>query len=199
MTVLDLLGVMALILGAFLIFNTFRTVVVERQHDLAMLRAIGATRRQIMQMIVIESLIQGMVGDADRADRGLPDGGRAEQCDAGCLRAAIRGRVRFQPGLDAAGVCCPVGLGCPSTLIAGYWPARQAGRTPPLEALRPSKRIGCSARGALGADVGGLLMLMGIALLACSAARMTSVGAVLFLIGMVVAGPGLVVPVGAVV
>ena len=36
-----------LFLGAFLIFNTFRTVVIERRHDIAMLRAVGATRRQI--------------------------------------------------------------------------------------------------------------------------------------------------------
>ncbi|MCA9905735.1 MAG: ABC transporter permease, partial [Anaerolineae bacterium] len=43
----DVLGLLALFLGAFLIFNTFRTVVVERRHDLGMLRAVGATRQQI--------------------------------------------------------------------------------------------------------------------------------------------------------
>ena len=49
-------GLLALFIGAFLIFNTFRTVVVERRHDLAMLRAIGASRRQITMLILVESL-----------------------------------------------------------------------------------------------------------------------------------------------
>src|SRR5204862_6236824 len=61
-TLLDLMGLLALFLGAFLIFNTFRTVVLERRHDMAMLRAIGATRAQLTQLILIESLFQGLVG-----------------------------------------------------------------------------------------------------------------------------------------
>ena len=58
----DLMGLLALFLGAFLIFNTFRTIVLERRHDLSMLRAIGATRAQLTQMILIESVLQGLVG-----------------------------------------------------------------------------------------------------------------------------------------
>src|SRR5690606_26173237 len=60
--VFNLLGLIALFLGAFLIFNTFRTIVVERRRDLGMLRAIGATRRQITTLILVESAIQGVIG-----------------------------------------------------------------------------------------------------------------------------------------
>ncbi|MBZ0308230.1 MAG: ABC transporter permease, partial [Anaerolineae bacterium] len=60
--ILNLFGMIALFLGGFLIFNTFRTVIIERQHDLGMLRAIGATRRQIMLLILVESLLQGIAG-----------------------------------------------------------------------------------------------------------------------------------------
>jgi putative ABC transport system permease protein len=60
--IFNLFGMIALFMGGFLIFNTFRTVVVERRHDLAMLRAIGATRRQITQLILIESVLQGVLG-----------------------------------------------------------------------------------------------------------------------------------------
>ena len=60
--VLNVFGLVALFLGGFLIFNTFRTIVIERQHDLGLLRAVGATRRQIMQLILTESLLQGIIG-----------------------------------------------------------------------------------------------------------------------------------------
>ncbi len=57
-------GFLALFMGVFIIFNTFRTVVAERRRDLGMLRAIGASRRMILGLILIEGLIQGVVGTA---------------------------------------------------------------------------------------------------------------------------------------
>src|SRR5262249_38910347 len=58
----NVLGVFALFMGGFLIYNTFRTVVIERQHDLGMLRAIGAQRGQLGQMLLIEAAVQGVIG-----------------------------------------------------------------------------------------------------------------------------------------
>ncbi|RME36431.1 MAG: ABC transporter permease, partial [Thermoflexia bacterium] len=57
-------GVMALAIGAFIILNTFRTVVVERRHDLGMLRVVGASRRVVVGLILAESLLQGILGTA---------------------------------------------------------------------------------------------------------------------------------------
>jgi putative ABC transport system permease protein len=59
---LSLFGVLALFMGGFIIFNTFRTVVTERRRDIGMLRALGATRRTVIGMILAESLIQGLLG-----------------------------------------------------------------------------------------------------------------------------------------
>jgi putative ABC transport system permease protein len=134
---MDMLGALALFLGAFLIFNTFRTIVVERRHDLAMLRAVGATRRQITTMIVIESLVQGVVGTAI----GLL---------VGFLMAL--GMVNFMErilselptsrhaGLAVERPCCDcaVVLGLLTALVAGYLPARSAGKVSPLDAMRPA-------------------------------------------------------------
>ena len=55
-------AVLALFMGAFLIFNTFRTVVAERRRDIGMLRALGAKRTTITGMILIEGVLQGLIG-----------------------------------------------------------------------------------------------------------------------------------------
>jgi len=57
-----LFGFMALVMGGFIILNTFRTVVAERRRDLGMLRAVGASRGTIVGLILVEGAIQGLVG-----------------------------------------------------------------------------------------------------------------------------------------
>ena len=69
-------GFLALFMGAFIIFNTFRTIVAERRRDLGMLRAIGASRRMVLGLILSEGLIQGVVGTALGTAPGLPVGPR---------------------------------------------------------------------------------------------------------------------------
>jgi putative ABC transport system permease protein len=191
-TIFTLLGAIALFLGGFLIFNTFRTVVIERQRDLAMLRAIGATQRQIVQMILIESLLQGLVGVLV----GLVVGFLLAAGLSTMLRGVYEqfvGVFGFNLMLTPQAFVVPVGLGMGFTLIAGYWPARRAGRTSPLEALRPSSGSDVARAARWGLVLG--FGLMGIALLLLLGnARTNMIGAVLFLVGMVVAGPGLVVP-----
>ena len=61
-TAFNLMGVLALLMGGFIIFNTFRTIVAERRHDIGMLRAVGAGRGAILGMILIEGLLQGVLG-----------------------------------------------------------------------------------------------------------------------------------------
>jgi len=62
--IFTLLGVLALLMGGFIIFNTFRTVVTERRRDIGMLRTLGASRRTILGTFLAEGLIQGVVGTA---------------------------------------------------------------------------------------------------------------------------------------
>ncbi len=51
----------ALFVGAFIIFNTFSIIVAQRSRELALLRALGASRRQVMTSVVSEALIVGIV------------------------------------------------------------------------------------------------------------------------------------------
>src|SRR5205814_1030314 len=62
--IFNIVGILTLFMGAFLIFNTFRTLVVERRRDIGMLRAVGATRGTITRLILVESALQGVVGTA---------------------------------------------------------------------------------------------------------------------------------------
>lgn len=190
--IFNLLGILALFLGAFLIFNTFRTVVIERRHDIAMLRAVGATRRQITLMIVIESLVQGAIGTL----LGLI---------LGYLMAVVgmnyvgqiwttflsRGTLEWQ--VSPSAVLVAVVLGMLTALLAGYWPARAAGKTSPLEALRPATTASVERAARWSLIVGVVLMLLAVIMLIMGS-RGAVGGALLFLIGMLIAAPGLVMP-----
>jgi putative ABC transport system permease protein len=191
--ILDLMGLLALFLGAFLIFNTFRTIVLERRHDLAMLRAIGATRGQLTQMILIESLLQGLVGTLI----GLALGYLMALGLANAMNNIIG---QFLPGLhmtlvlQASTLVGPVVLGLLTTLFAGYFPARAASRVAPMEGLRPAS-TSTVRRAARWSLIAGLVIMALAVVLLIGSAKTTTFGALLFLIGMVVAAPSLVVPV----
>lgn len=190
--IMNLLGLLALFLGAFLIFNTFRTVVVERRHDLGMLRAIGATRRQITQMIVIESLIQGVIGTLI----GLVLGFVMAQVMASFISKLWStylnvGALELQ--LSASAFASAIVLGLLSAVLAGYLPARAAGRTSPLEALRPASNANVNRAARWSLIVGVVLMALAVVMLLRGSQTAVG-GALVFLIGMLVAAPGLVIP-----
>lgn len=188
----NVLGLLALFLGGFLIFNTFRTVILERKRDLGMLRAIGATRRHIVQMIVIESLIQGLIGTLVGMTVGY-----LLAISVSNIWTNIAGS--FMPGLTLqANVTLPtvvgaLALGLITALLAGYWPARMAGRTSPLEALRPATAGEARRTARWGLLAGGVIMALAVILLVVGE-RTAPGGAVLFMVGMVIAAPGLVTP-----
>ena len=63
-TALLVFAFVALFVGAFVIFNTFNIVVTQRTRELGLLRALGASRRQVFTSVVIESLVIGLLGSA---------------------------------------------------------------------------------------------------------------------------------------
>ena len=67
----------ALFVGAFVIFNTLSITVAQRTRELATLRTLGASRRQVLGSVVLESLVIGVVGSVDRAARSASGSPRA--------------------------------------------------------------------------------------------------------------------------
>jgi putative ABC transport system permease protein len=190
--VLNLMGVLALFLGAFLIFNTFRTIVIERRRDLGMLRAIGATQHQVTTMIVIESLLQGVIGTllgllfGYLMAQGLISG------LSGVYRSYFTG-VTLGITLNAGAVISAVVLGLLTALVAGYLPARSAGKTTPIESLRPATTASSNRTTRTSLIIGVSVMALAVVMLLMGGQVAVS-GAVVFLIGMVAAAPGLVLP-----
>ena len=125
-------GFIALFVGSFVIFNTFSIIVAQRLRELALLRAVGASRRQVTQAVLGESLIIGLVASAAGVGAGI---GLAV-----VLKAALSG-LGFD--LPAAGllitsrtVIVGIAVGTLITVISAIAPARRAGRIPPVAALQ---------------------------------------------------------------
>ena len=135
--IFSLLGVMAVLMGGFIIFNTFRTVVAERRRDIGMLRALGAGRRTILGTFLAEGLIQGVIGTVLGIIGGYGLGLLGVAALGPMLGEMMNvdiGAPVITPGLLLGSAVIGIGV----TLLAGLLPAISAGRVTPLEALRPS-------------------------------------------------------------
>jgi len=192
---MNVLGALGLFMGGFIIFNTFRTIVTERSRDLAMLRSLGADRRMITGLILTESVLQGLVGTAVGLVLGYGFGAGVLGLLGRTFEQYVHVRVGapvVSPTLLVAAVVVGVGL----TVVAGLLPALKAGRVSPIEALRPPVAEVRSAR-AEGAAfiIGAVLIGLALASLLSRNLGLLALGGILFLIGLVLAGPVLVRPI----
>src|SRR5690606_27669240 len=131
-TFLLVFAAIALVVGTFLIVNTFSILVAQRSRELALLRALGASRRQIGRSVLIEACVVGLVGST--VGLGLGFG------------LALLLKVLFSNvGLDLSGtalvfqprtVVVSYVVGVLVTMLAAWVPARRAGRVPPIAAMR---------------------------------------------------------------
>ncbi|MBN2085838.1 MAG: ABC transporter permease [Anaerolineales bacterium] len=193
--VMGLFGVLALFMGGFIIFNTFRTVVAERRRDIGMLRALGATRGTITGMILAEGLLQGVIGSA----LGLGFGyllGAGLLIMVGPVLGKFLNITLGAPVVSPALVVICVLLGVSVTVLAGLIPARSASRVTPLEALRPSiAETGMIRKIGIGSILGiVILVLTSLALLSGNELLISPSG-FLFLIGLVLVAPVLIRPI----
>lgn len=193
--IFNVIALMGLLMGGFIIFNTFRTIVAERRHDIGMLRAVGANRRTIIGIILTEGIIQGVVGSAV----GLLLGYGLGFIILGAITPIMRqflniniGKPQVTPGLVIGSIALGIGV----TLFAGWLPARSASRVTPLEALRPSVAE-LSFKRIAGLDFwGGVAMIaIGVLALLSNNSSFITVGGLLFIIGLVLAAPALVQPI----
>ena len=131
-TVLLVFGGVAVLVGAFTIFNTLSITVAQRTREFAMLRMVGAARRQVLGSVLIEALALGLgasiIGLA--AGFGLAAGLNAifEAMD---LELPASGTV-----FEARTAIVALLVGTLVTLAAGFLPARRATKIAPVAALR---------------------------------------------------------------
>lgn len=122
----------SLIVGGFLIVNTFSILVAQRGRELALLRALGASRRQVTRSVLVESFVVGVVGGTLGMGLGyvLALGIRALFATFGLDLSGYDLVIRPTTWLACYGVAIVV------TMIAAWLPARKAARIAPIEALR---------------------------------------------------------------
>ena len=183
----------ALVVGSFIILNTFSMLVAQRTRELAMLRAIGASRSQVTRSVLLEALAVGVAGSTVGLGFGV------------LLSLGLRGLF------EALGIDLPAGplvvsgttvtaayaVGVLVTLAAAYLPARRASRVPPVAALQVdatatvrSLRLRAVAGVALLA-AGALAVLVGLRSTGDSAPSLVGLGGLLVLVGTVVLSPSI--------
>jgi len=125
-------GVIAVFVGAFIIFNTFSITVAQRLREFAMLRTLGATRRQVLRAVTTEALVIGLISSL----LGLAGGYLVAAGINAAFRAFGIGIPTTAPSLAARTVILALIVGVGVTLVASIGPARRATKIPPIAALR---------------------------------------------------------------
>ena len=191
--IFNLFGFLTLAMGGFIIFNTFRTIVAERRHDIGMLRAIGANRATIVGLVLTEGLVQGVIGTAIGIGLGYLLGLVIVAGTSPIMKQLMNMEmsVVVEPSLVVVSIALGVGV----TLFAGLLPAFSASRVTPMEALRPSLSEVMQRISRISTVVGAVMIVIAIVGLISGNFTLIALGGLLFLIGLVLVAPALVKPI----
>ncbi|NKY34060.1 FtsX-like permease family protein [Nocardia speluncae] len=190
-------GAIALIVGTFIIYNTFSMLVAQRLRELALLRAVGAGRGQVGRSVVAEALIVGVIGSL----LGLLAGIALAYGLAAVLNAFDLGLPTGTMAVLPRTVLVAFAVGLLVTVVSAYAPARRASRIPPVQAMREEfASAGDSLRGrtiagAVLAVAGVLLVVLGSRNTGGGAAAVVGVGALGLILAVLFAAPALSRPV----
>jgi putative ABC transport system permease protein len=131
-TFLIIFSYIALGIGSFVIYNVFSITAAQRQRENALLRAIGASRRQVSRALLIESTAMGIVGSVI----GFGIGILLSQMLNALLKATGFEVPTQGLAISPNSFINTLIAGVVVTISAAWFPARRAGRVPPLAALR---------------------------------------------------------------
>lgn len=192
----------ALFVAAFLIFNTFSITVAQRTREFAMLRTLGASRRQIVTTVVVEAFAIGLAASIVGLLAGI---GFAPAI--GALFGAVGIDLPSSGSVIAPRtVVVSLLIGTGIAVLASLLPALRATRIPPVAGLREGAAVETSReRGRRGA-AGVVLAVLGLAAMTLGlfgaldpAGAWLGVGAVAVFIGVALLSPRLVAPMASVV
>ncbi|MFD4857851.1 ABC transporter permease [Streptomyces atratus] len=200
-TMLLVFAAIALFVGVFLIANTFTMLVAQRTKELALMRAVGASRRQVKRSVLLEAAVVGVIASVVGflLGLGLATGLRSAM-------SLIGGKIPAGPLIvSPTAVAAAFGVGVLITVLAAWLPARRAAKIPPVAAMSSVHAVATVKSLVLRNSIGAVLALLGGAGIVAGAATGSSgrtligVGAFLALIGVIVLIPLLSRPVIALV
>jgi putative ABC transport system permease protein len=198
-TFLTTFAVIALFVGIFLIYNTFSIIVAQRTREMALLRALGASRRQVLGSVMIEAFVTGVVASAVGVVLGFGV--------AILLRSAMAAIGFDIPAdgltIEVDAVVIPMVVGVVITVLSAVFPARKASRIPPVAAMR-DVAVDDSGRSVGRVVAGAVMVLIGIGLTALGLVGDGGFAAVggglaFTFLGVAVLGPIIAAPVAGVI
>lgn len=189
-------GVISLVVAAFVIYNTFAILLAQRIRETALLRCLGATRRQVFTATLAEAALLGAAGSTV----GILFGIGVAHALFGLLNDAVNAGVPAHAVVVGAGpVLAGLGIGLVVTMVSALLPALRATRTSPLAALRElptaavtgrARRIVRAVAALLAAGAGAAVTVVGAGDADPEAAALTIVaGGVLAFLGVLIAAP----------
>jgi putative ABC transport system permease protein len=188
----------AVFVGGFLIFNTFQVTVAQRSREFALLRTLGASRRQVLNSVVIEALVIGFVASVIGILGGLviAPGLRGLLASVG-IELPSTGTV-IAPRTIIAGLA----VGMIATVVSGLVPARRATHVEPVEAMRDAvtpgvKKVSRKRLATSFAVIGLGLVALLVGLFGSdgsTAASLLGLGVVVMMLGVALLAPVLVRP-----
>lgn len=190
-TVLLVFAGVSVLVGSLVIWNSFNVVVAQRRREVALLRAVGATRRQVLIGVVLEATGVGLVAGAVGLllGVGLATGIRWLLALAGTEIPSTG------PALELRTVVVAFAVGLVVTVVAALAPAWSATGVSPMEALRGAApthtRVGRFRRTAGWAVTGAGLVVLVSCIVAGNQRWWTLIGTAATFVGLVVAGPAL--------
>lgn len=193
-TFLTVFALIALAAGAFLIYNTFAIVIGQRVRELALLRAMGAARAQVLRSVVVEAGFIGLIASL----LGLVGGVLLALLLQAVLATTGFGSASTAPVISPRTVVVSLLVGVVVSVLCSLVPALRASRVPPIAAMRdvatedarPSRvRL---AIGVVLALVGLLVLISGANASGNGAIVQTGLGTVVLFAGAVTLGPYLV-------
>jgi putative ABC transport system permease protein len=184
----------ALGVGCFVIYNVFSISAAQRQRENALLRAIGASRKQITRAMLIEATVVGLLGSII----GLVAGIGLSAGLSALLRAV---NIDIPSGglvLSQNTVTSTIIIGLIVTVLSAILPARRAGKVPPLAAMRATA-LEIAEPGRKRLITGLLSIALGVAIIGAVVAGASNnylgIGILFVFIGTIVLGPIIARPV----
>jgi len=179
----------SLFVGGFIIWNTFSMLVAQRSRELALLRAVGASRAQVQRAVLGESVVVGLAGSVVGLLLGI---GLANglQPVLGAIGISSTGQLPVK----VRTVVVALVVGTIVTAVAALVPAIRASRIAPVEAMRDD--VAVTPKGVRGRGlVGGLMVVAGVVMIVAGVVPSSTVwpligiGALVTLVGAIVASP----------
>ncbi|WP_424892071.1 ABC transporter permease [Streptomyces sp. XH2] len=183
----------AVLVGIFLIVNTFSMLVAQRTREIGLMRAIGSSRRQVLRSVLTEAVLLGVVGSVLGIGGGIALAvGLMELMGSMGMKLDL-GELTIKASTPIVGLA----IGVVVTVLAALLPAFKATRISPMSALRDAGTPADGKAGKVRATIGVLLTALGGLSLAAAAkaddakagSGMLGLGVFLTLVGFIVVGP----------